>query len=58
MGVALDLNLIKFVYFTNGVLRAFDDIQENDRDGRKGEWLMEWGVQVNVPKAHAIIKNV
>lgn len=57
-GVCLDLNLIKFVYFNNGVLRAFDDIQENDRDGRKGEWLMEWGVQVNVPKAHAIIKNV
>ena len=57
-GVALDLELIKFVYFNNGVLRAFDDIQENDRDGRKGEWLMEWGVQVNVPKAHAILKNV
>jgi hypothetical protein len=57
-GIALDLNLIKFVYFTNGVLRAFDDIQENDRDGRKGEWLMEWSVQVNVPKSHAIIKNV
>ena len=57
-GVALDLNLIKFVYFVNGVLRAYDDIQENDRDGRKGEWLMEWSVQVNVPKAHSIIKNV
>lgn len=57
-GIALDLNLIKFVYFTNGVLRAYDDIQENDRDGRKGEWLMEWGVQVNVPKAHSILKGV
>lgn len=57
-GVALDLNLIKFVYFVNGVLRAFDDIQENDRDGRKGEWLMEFGVQVNVPKAHSILKGV
>lgn len=57
-GVALDLNLIKFVYFVNGVLRAYDDIQENDRDGRKGEWLMEWGVQVNTPKAHSILKNV
>ena len=57
-GVAVDLNLIKFVYFNNGVLKAFDDIQENDRDGRQGEWLMEWGVQVNVPKAHAIIKGL
>ena len=57
-GVALDLNNIKFVYFANGVLKAYDDIQENDRDGRKGEWLMEWGVQVNVPKSHAILKGV
>lgn len=57
-GIALDLNLIKFVYFTNGVLRAYDDIQENDRDGRRGEWLCEWGVAVHVPRAHSIIKNV
>lgn len=57
-GVALDLDLIKFVYFMNGVLKAYDDIQESDRDGRKGEWLMEWGVQVNVPKSHAILKGV
>lgn len=57
-GVCLDLELIKFVYFSNGVLRALDDIQETDRDGRKGEWLMEWGCQCNVPKAHAIIKNI
>lgn len=57
-GVALDLNNIKFVYFANGVLKAYDDIQESDRDGRKGEWLMEWGVQVNVPKSHAILKGV
>lgn len=56
-GIALDLNLIKFVYFTNGVLRAYDDIQENDRDGRRGEWLMEWSIQVNAPKAHSILKN-
>lgn len=57
-GVALDLNLIKFVYFVNGVLRSYDDIQENDRDGRKGEWLMEFSIQVNVPRSHAVIKNV
>ena len=57
-GVALDLDLIKLVYFTNGILHAKDDIQENDRDGRKGEWLMESSVQVNVPKAHSILYNV
>lgn len=57
-GVALDLDYIKFVYLQNGVLKAYDDIQENDRDGRKGEWLMEFGVKVEVPKAHAIIRGV
>lgn len=57
-GVALDLELIKMVYFVNGILKAYDDIQENDRDGRKGEWLMEFGIKVDVPKAHAVIRGV
>lgn len=57
-GVALDLNMINVVYFNNGVLQSKDDIQENDRDGRKGEWLMEGSAQVNVPKAHAILRNI
>lgn len=57
-GVALDLSLVKLVYFVNGVLQAHDDIQENDRDGRKGEWLMEFGVKVDVPKAHAVLRGV
>jgi len=57
-GVCLDLSFVKLVYFVNGVLKADDDIQENDRDGRKGEWLMEFGVQVDNPKSHAIIRGV
>jgi len=56
--VALDLGLIKLIYFKNGILHSRDDIQENDRDGRKGEWLMEFGAKVNVPKAHAILRNI
>lgn len=57
-GVVLDLSLLKIKYLSNGVLKARDDIQENDRDGRKGEWLMEAGLAVNVQKAHAIIRGV
>lgn len=57
-GVTLDLELIKFKYLSNGILIAKDDIQENDRDGRKGEWLMEAGVAVNVQSAHSILRNV
>jgi len=57
-GVVLDLSLLKINYLSNGVLKSRDDIQENDRDGRKGEWLMEAGLEVNVQKAHAIIRGV
>ncbi|MFA5151865.1 MAG: DUF5309 family protein [Clostridia bacterium] len=57
-GVVLDLSLLKIKYLSSGVLKANDDIQENDRDGRKGEWLMEAGLAVNVQKAHAIIRGV
>jgi hypothetical protein len=57
-GVSLDMELIKFKYLQNGILKVRDDIQENDRDGRKGEWIMEAGLAVNVQKSHAILKNV
>jgi hypothetical protein len=57
-GVCLDLELISFKYISNGILQDRDNIQENDRDGRKGEWLMEGGICVNVQKAHSIIRGV
>ncbi len=57
-GVVLDLPLISIKYLSNGILKSKDDIQENDRDGRKGEWIMEAGLCVNVQKAHAIIRGV
>jgi hypothetical protein len=57
-GVCLDLELISFKYLSNGILQDRDNIQENDRDGRKGEWLMEGGICVNVQKAHSIIRGV
>lgn len=57
-GITLDMELIKLKYLSNGILHAKDDIQENDRDGRKGEWIMEAGVSVDVQKAHSILRNV
>lgn len=45
----------------NGInlnLRDYDDIQENDRSGRKGEWMGVLGVQIATGKAHSILKNV
>jgi len=57
-GVVLDMDNISFNYLNTGVLTSRDDIQENDRDGRRGEWLMEGGIEVNVGKSHAIIRGV
>lgn len=57
-GVVLDMDNIIFNYLDTGILHSRDDIQENDRDGRRGEWLMEGGPEVNVGKSHAIIRNV
>jgi len=57
-GVVLDLDNIVFNYLDTGVIHSKDDIQENDRDGRRGEWIMEGGLEVNVGKSHAIIRGV
>lgn len=57
-GVVLDLENIKFCYLDTGVLHVRDDIQTGERDGRRGEWLMEGGLEVNVAKSHAILRNV
>ena len=57
-GVVLDLDNIFYNYLETGILHSQDDIQENDRDGRRGQWLQEGGIEVNVAKSHAIIRNV
>lgn len=59
--VTLDMNNILWRFLSaNGQnldLRAYDDIQENDRSGRKGEWSVVGGFQTTVGKSHAILKN-
>lgn len=60
--VCLDLTNVKWRYLEgNGInldLKSYDDIQENDRSGRKGEWMAVGGVDIAVGKSHAILKNV
>lgn len=62
MAVCLDLTRVKFRPLVgNGVdgkLKSHDDIQENDRSGRKGEWIVIGGWDIETGKAHAILKNV
>lgn len=56
--VCLDLSNIKWRFMEGLDLKSYDDIQENDRSGRKGEWLCVGGIDVAVGKSHAILKNV
>jgi hypothetical protein len=60
--VILDLDQIKRRVLKtaeeNRELHDRDDIQENDRDGRKGEWFEESGLEFGLEKTHAIGKNI
>ncbi len=55
MGLLLDLENIKFKNQRNTTLKT--NIQENDRDGWKDEYLTHWGMQVRAAKTHAILLN-
>lgn len=60
--VCLDMNNVAWRFLEgNGLnlnLKSYDDIQENDRSGRKGEWMTVGGVQISTGKSHAILTNV
>jgi len=60
--VCLDMSNIKYRYLNgNGVnldLKSYEDRQENDRSGRKGEFMTVGGIQASTGKSHAILKNV
>lgn len=60
--VCLDLNNVMWRFLeandVNLDLKSYDDIQENDRSAKKGEWLAVVGVDIAVGKSHAIMTNV
>lgn len=60
--VCVDMANVNWRYLEgNGLnldLKSYEDIQENDRSGRKGEWMTVGGIDVAVGKSHAILKNV
>jgi hypothetical protein len=61
MAVGLDLGNISYRPLVNNgedlSLKSYDDIQENDRAGRKGEWLVVGGFDTMTGKSHAILEN-
>ena len=60
--VCLDMSNIDWRFLQgNGInldLREYENRQENDRSGKKGEWMFVGGIDVKVGKSHAILKNV
>jgi hypothetical protein len=60
--VCLDMSNIAYRYLEgNGLnldLKSYDDIQENDRSAKKGEWKGVQGIDIAVGKSHAVLKNV
>jgi hypothetical protein len=56
--VVIDPEQIKYAYLKNGENEWRDNIQENDRDGNKGEWLGECGLHLANEKAHGIMQGI
>lgn len=56
--VAIDPEQIKYAYLGQAENELRLNIQENDRDGFKHEWLAECGLQVTNETTHAILKGV
>ncbi len=60
--VCLDMTNVDWRFLSgNGInldLKDYEDRQENDRTGKKGEWMVVGGIDVHVGKSHAILRNV
>lgn len=56
--VVLDPEQVKYAYLKNAENEWHDNIQENDRDGVKGEWIGEMGLHLANEKSHGILQGV
>lgn len=56
--VALDMSKIKYRYLKDSDTKFKDNIQENDRDGRKAEYITEFGIQLQNESEMAVLKGV
>jgi hypothetical protein len=57
-GYMFGLNLSKLGIATFTPLRKEENIQENDRDGRKDQWLSDEGLIMHVERCHAYAKCI
>lgn len=57
-GAALDLQYIKYRYMDSRDTSLKTNIQDNDADGRRDEYLTEAGLEMRLPKSHGLITGV
>lgn len=56
--IALDLEFVKRRPLEGADTVLQTNIQENDRDGRKDQYLTEIGLELRLPKAHGVAKGL
>lgn len=54
-GIVIDTNNINYVHLDGRDTKLYTNVQENDRDGIKDEYLTECGLEVRLPKTHMLI---
>ncbi len=52
-----DMGSIKYHSLTDSDTELLDNRQANDYDGRKDEWLTEYGLEFNFPERHMFVDN-
>jgi len=56
--IIVDIDYIRYRPLEGRDTKILTNRQENDRDGRKDEYLTEAGIEVRLPKAHAVAKGL
>ena len=58
MAIAVDLGNVEMRYLSGRVTVRNENIQENDRDGRRDEYLTEAGLQMGLEKTHGKMTGI
>lgn len=58
MGIMIDIDNLKLRPFAGEDSTLKTNIQENDRDGWKDEYMTKMGLQVELPKTHYVLEGV
>lgn len=58
MMLVLDVNNLRYRYMTDRDTHLKQNIEENDADYARDQWLTESGLELRFPESHMLIKNV